>query len=70
MRTSSAGNVGEGKDSEARQRKAIESYAKRTGMVIVDWFYDAAVSGADQRVECLVPMLNRLILRSWDKHLF
>ena len=28
MRTSSATNVGEGKDSEARQRKAIESYAK------------------------------------------
>lgn len=47
MRTSSAANVGEGKDSEARQRKAIEAYAKRAGMVIVDWFYDAAVSGAD-----------------------
>jgi DNA invertase Pin-like site-specific DNA recombinase len=47
MRTSSATNVGEGKDSEARQRKAIESYAKAAGMVIVDWFYDAAVSGAD-----------------------
>jgi DNA invertase Pin-like site-specific DNA recombinase len=47
MRTSSAANIGEGKDSEARQRKAIESYAKRAGMVIADWFYDAAVSGAD-----------------------
>jgi DNA invertase Pin-like site-specific DNA recombinase len=47
MRTSSAANVGEGKDSETRQRKAIEAYAKRGGMVIVDWFYDAAVSGAD-----------------------
>ena len=47
MRTSSATNVGEGKDSEARQRKAIESYAKAAGTVIVDWFYDAAVSGAD-----------------------
>lgn len=47
MRTSSAANVGEGKDSEARQRKAIEAYAKRGGMVIVDWFCDAAVSGAD-----------------------
>lgn len=48
MRTSSAGNVGEGKDSEARQRKAIESYATAVaGVVIVDWFYDAAVSGAD-----------------------
>ena len=47
MRTSSATNVGDGKDSEARQRKAIEDYAKVTGMVIIDWFYDAAVSGAD-----------------------
>jgi len=47
MRTSSAANVGEGKDSEARQRKAIEAYAKSAGMVIADWFYDAAVSGAD-----------------------
>ena len=47
MRTSSATNVGEGKDSEARQRKAIEAFAKSAGMVIVDWFYDAAVSGAD-----------------------
>src|SRR5580693_451846 len=47
LRTSSATNVGEGKDSEARQRKAIESYAKSAGVVIVDWFYDAAVSGAD-----------------------
>jgi DNA invertase Pin-like site-specific DNA recombinase len=47
MRTSSTTNVGDGKDSEARQRKAIEGYAKTSGAVIVDWFYDAAVSGAD-----------------------
>ena len=47
LRTSSATNVGEGKDSEARQRKAIEGYAKTAGMVIVDWFYDKAVRGAD-----------------------
>ena len=47
LRTSSAANVGEGKDSEARQRKAIEHYVKAAGMVIVEWFYDAAVSGAD-----------------------
>jgi DNA invertase Pin-like site-specific DNA recombinase len=46
MRTSSATNVGEG-TSEARQRKTIESFAKSSGYVIVDWFYDAAVSGAD-----------------------
>ena len=46
-RTSSAANVGEGKDSVPRQRKAIESYARAAGMVIVDWFNDEAVSGAD-----------------------
>lgn len=47
MRTSSATNVGDGKDSQGRQRRAIEAYAKRAGYGIVDWFYDAAVSGAD-----------------------
>jgi DNA invertase Pin-like site-specific DNA recombinase len=47
MRTSSAANVGDGKDSETRQRAAIERHAKAAGFVIVDRFYDAAVSGAD-----------------------
>src|ERR1700738_4601137 len=47
MRTSSATNVGADKDSERRQRSAIEAYAKRAGMVVEDWFYDPAVSGAD-----------------------
>jgi DNA invertase Pin-like site-specific DNA recombinase len=48
LRTSSAANVGEGKDSERRQRLAIERYAKRAGFDITDWFSDAAVSGADR----------------------
>jgi DNA invertase Pin-like site-specific DNA recombinase len=47
LRTSNAATVGEGKDSEARQHKAIEAHAKGASMVIVEWFYDAAVSGAD-----------------------
>jgi DNA invertase Pin-like site-specific DNA recombinase len=47
MRTSSAANVGEGKDSERRQRAAIAGYARAAGYEIVDWFYDAAVRGAD-----------------------
>jgi DNA invertase Pin-like site-specific DNA recombinase len=46
-RTSSAANVGEDKDSEKRQRSAVERYAKRAGFTIVASFYDAAVSGAD-----------------------
>ena len=45
MRTSSATNVGRDKDSEARQRAAIESYAKAASYTIVDWFYDPAVKG-------------------------
>jgi DNA invertase Pin-like site-specific DNA recombinase len=47
MRTSSATNVGVDKDSEKRQRAAIERYAKRAGVIIVDWFNDPVVSGTD-----------------------
>ena len=47
MRTSSAANVGADKDSEKRQRHAIQGFAKRSGSAIVEEFYDAAVSGAD-----------------------
>jgi DNA invertase Pin-like site-specific DNA recombinase len=47
MRTSSATNAGDGKDSETRQRAAIAGYAKAAGMVIVGWFYDPAVKGTD-----------------------
>src|SRR5918995_4081506 len=47
LRTSSAANVGADKDSEKRQRAAVQAYAKRAGIEITDEFYDAAVSGAD-----------------------
>ena len=47
LRTSSAANVGTDKDSDKRQRAAIEAYAKRAGFAIVDEYYDKAVSGAD-----------------------
>ncbi len=47
LRTSSATNVGADKDSEKRQRDAIQTFAARTGIAIVDTFNDAAVSGAD-----------------------
>jgi DNA invertase Pin-like site-specific DNA recombinase len=46
-RTSSAANVGEGKDSVVRQRKAIQAYANRAGYRIVAWFDDPAVGGSD-----------------------
>jgi DNA invertase Pin-like site-specific DNA recombinase len=47
FRTSSATNVGADKDSLKRQRQAVEAFAKRSGYEIVEEFYDAAVSGAD-----------------------
>jgi DNA invertase Pin-like site-specific DNA recombinase len=47
MRTSSSTNIGADKDSEQRQRHAIESYAKAHGYELVGWYYDAAVRGAD-----------------------
>ena len=49
LRTSSAANVGVDRHSERRQRAAIQVFAKRAGFEIVgdDWYYDAAVSGAD-----------------------
>lgn len=48
IRTSSATNIGEGKDSERRQRIAIERYAKRAGYDVSDFFADPAVSGTDR----------------------
>lgn len=45
LRTSSAANVGEHKDSDKRQRRAIDAGASKLGYVIVDWFYDGGVSG-------------------------
>lgn len=47
FRTSSAAGLGEDKDSEKRQRAAVEAFAKRAGYVIVDAFYDQAVKGSD-----------------------
>lgn len=45
MRTSSTANVGNDKDSAKRQRLAIEAFAKENGFQVVDWYYDAGVSG-------------------------
>jgi len=47
LRTSSATNVGPEKDSEKRQRSAIERWAAANGYKIVGWFYDANVKGAE-----------------------
>src|SRR5437764_330406 len=47
LRTSSAANVGADKDSEKRQRQAIDAFARSAGYEIVASYYDEAVSGAD-----------------------
>jgi DNA invertase Pin-like site-specific DNA recombinase len=47
VRTSSATNTGPDKDSERRQRSAIERFAKAAGFNVVVWFADPAVSGSD-----------------------
>ena len=47
LRTSSAANVGTDKDSDKRQRAAIQAFARANGFQVVDEYYDAAVSGAD-----------------------
>jgi DNA invertase Pin-like site-specific DNA recombinase len=47
LRTSSAANIGADKDSDRRQREAIQGFARRAGIEVVDEFYDPAVSGGD-----------------------
>jgi DNA invertase Pin-like site-specific DNA recombinase len=47
LRTSSKTNAGPDKDSDKRQRAAIEGYARAAGYAIVGEYYDIAVSGAD-----------------------
>src|SRR4051812_43600545 len=47
LRTSSAANSGADKDSDRRQREAIQGFAGRARIEVVDEFYDPAVSGAD-----------------------
>ncbi len=47
LRTSSATNIGEDKDSGRRQLHAIEGYAKRAGVELVGTYHDEAVKGSD-----------------------
>src|SRR4051812_12039606 len=51
LRTSSATNTGPDKDSERRQREAIQAFAKRAGFALVAEFSDPGVSGADPIAE-------------------
>jgi hypothetical protein len=55
------------KDSEPRQRRAIERFAKSAGYEIVDRFNDPAVSGADPIVRPSSSRLTISIVRfsSW-----
>ena len=47
LRTSSATNVGADKDSDKRQRFAIETWADANDYEIAGWYYDANVKGAE-----------------------
>ena len=47
LRTSSATNAGEDKDSHRRQLAAIEAYARGKYHIVQPPFYDAAVKGSD-----------------------
>lgn len=47
LRTSSAANIGEDKDSGRRQLQAIEKFARHTGIELVATYYDEAVKGSD-----------------------
>ncbi len=63
MRTSSAANAGEGKDSDKRQRAAIAGFAEEAGYSIADddWYYDIAVKGRDPVTER--PMFGAMLQR-------
>jgi DNA invertase Pin-like site-specific DNA recombinase len=47
LRTSSMTNVGDDKDSDKRQREAIDKFAKASGYAIVGEYSDDGVKGAD-----------------------
>ena len=47
LRTSSAANIGEHKDSGRRQLQAIEVFARRSGIELVGAYHDEAVKGSD-----------------------
>jgi DNA invertase Pin-like site-specific DNA recombinase len=47
LRTSSATNIGEDKDSGHRQIEAIEAYARRAGIELAGTYHDEAVKGSD-----------------------
>jgi DNA invertase Pin-like site-specific DNA recombinase len=47
LRTSSAANIGEDKDSGRRQLQAIEAFARRSGIELAGTYHDEAVKGSD-----------------------
>jgi DNA invertase Pin-like site-specific DNA recombinase len=47
LRTSSAANIGEDKDSGHRQTAAIEAYTRRAGIELAGTYHDEAVKGSD-----------------------
>ena len=77
LRTSSAANVGEEKDSEPRQREKCKAWTGRKGWKVVAEFRDPAVSGTDALVlrrgfadcveYCLEHGVKYIIVESGDR---
>ena len=77
LRTSSAANVGDEKDSEPRQREKCKALTRRKGWKVEAEFRDPAVSGTDALVlrtgfaacvqYCLDPGIEYIIVESGDR---
>ena len=77
MRTSSQVNVGDDKDSEKRQLRAIKSYCKNTKLFLKETFYDAGVSGSKELKDrpallnainyCLENNITKIVVENSDR---
>ena len=77
LRTSSAANIGEDKDSEPRQREKCTTWVRRKGWKAVAEFRDPAVSGTDPLIcrkgftdcveYCLKHGIKHIIVESGDR---
>ena len=77
MRTSSAANVGDDKDSESRQRARCQEFADNRSMTIMQEYKDPAVSGTDPLIsrpgfshmvaDCIEYGIRTMLVESGDR---
>ena len=77
MRTSSAANVGDDKDSESRQRARCQEFADNRSMTIMQEYKDPAVSGTDPLIcrpgfsrmvaDCIACGIKTILVESGDR---